>query len=1053
MASSVINPFAQALPQEIALPQALPDFSQIQNIAMRANSIFEQNLGQVKNDYSAVLNAPVTGDAMQEKKAQYINNFRQGLKKVASSDLSMPQNVLQAENLLQPFWSDQDMLINMDGTKSAHSNIKTIQNGLLSKEDKERDMYNPIQVQDQQDYLQELADAGTDHDKLMRLQKRTIAPFTNLTKLFNDRAKDQKLEIKYTEGTNSPYLVSTVNGKQTIPNFETWARGQLGPEQEGMFQTIGRVGAKHARRKILEETPGIPESEVNKHIAEYTYDKLDKGYQHKIADYTTNISDIDKQLVEIEDRSPMVNGQKQPTENDMPLWLQLRRTKQDYEGFMKSTNDQYITFRANKTKTLEGISADPQDAFAQIEKDNRVSNWATGAAANMSVDIKKNDAYFTAMTEARELRSQIWKEHKESADIDIERSKLGLEGEKLGEKAASEHVIRDKNGNWIYDPAWAGVGTDGKGMPVNVAVGTVNADNTDPLHVPNPLERYTAALDNNIKDAHNALFGIGGAAGTLVDTPVTIDGKSDKISIQDVDLSNQALQKKFANPSYIPNTQEAISLRKIGIVLGAKDFTDPLSMKQALETKLGQVQMNKDGTPNLQSLFLANQITNAENALQDNVALVNQKNDAVKSNILAHPAKNKNLIINRNGRPDIVTKDDIAKDFPTVTAYDASTGQNVTITPAQFAEAHINGTYKPNIDEGFLLNGKQYKTVAFTGPRGSYDPAQHDRWYKSKHALWQEANNSLFNTYIYQPDNRLPFAGGIPPDGVINKYGTSEDFANRYKAAQNEVISSLPTTSTGLRGFQLGYNRNNPAQLPTMKAITSDLAVPSNTLLFKTPDGTLINDDKDIAMFRLMFNEGDKYVNSVKQKPYAGTSGGPAIQVDFSPRDMTEGQNAPGYVDLIKKYPSVIVDAAPDTKSQLIRNVITRPSSTQYGDMMTGTKYGSNTVMKAHNFDCEIHGTGEKDANGHYKTFAISGTYGYLNPVTGKVEKRAIRDANGQIVQGSFDNTMPYQVMEKMNEEFQNKMMENIANYNQYKAKDHKTVPYNVLEQQFQNQK
>ena len=113
------TPYAQITDSSQSLQPALNnvDYSFLQQGLAKRSLDFEQGLSQIKNDYSSILNAPLTSTENVEQRKQYIGQIQEGLKKVATTDVSLPQNVTQAENLYAPFWKDSDILIDQAATK------------------------------------------------------------------------------------------------------------------------------------------------------------------------------------------------------------------------------------------------------------------------------------------------------------------------------------------------------------------------------------------------------------------------------------------------------------------------------------------------------------------------------------------------------------------------------------------------------------------------------------------------------------------------------------------------------------------------------------------------------------------------------------------------------------------------------------------------------------------------------------------------------------------------------------------------------------------------
>lgn len=1001
--------------QSLQSPVMSPDLSQVQSIAMRANSLFEQNLGQVKNDYSAVLNAPVTGQAMQERKQQYVNNFRSGLSKLATYDISMPQNVLQAENLLQPFWSDQDMLTNIDGTKNATSNIQKVQQGLLSKDPKERDMYSNYQIMDQQDYLQELGDAGTDHDKIAKVQRRPITPFYNINSLATEWAGKDGLKVSYTTGTGTPYLVSTAGGLQTVPNYKTWLRGHIDaePNMAGMFQTIGRVIANRVKERLQEHDPNLTGQALNDAIANHTYDQMDKSYQGSITNYNTSVMSLDKQIDDLKKRGTTdKNGKWKPVDQEQGTqYMQLLQLKKDQQTFLDKENNDYTAFKSKKDATIQTYADDPTDAFARQEKDHIVNDWAESMASMTEQDIKENTAYTAAQKinyDYNALRVTSAHNRAEEGHWNTEEAgKMMRAGWEIG-----------RDGQWTYTGVGqddgTGTGKGGVSLAKSAASGTPQADNVDLLHTPATYDTYVKnTITDPIRDANSSLLGVTGLAGTLEGTPIVVDNKSDILNTRDIDIAHDAIQAKFDDPTYVYTPQQLQAVKKLAAAVDMDptkvDITNPNAIRSALEAKMGKEERDKNGVPTLQSVERASLMTNAQNKIEEALAAHKNMDMIVNHQILSHPDENKHILVNGH----IVTSQDL---IPAVH------NLGLPIPDRELADAYLHGQVIPS-----------------TASNGSTVLSVNGKSYAIPYPFDQFSRNSPHDTY-----NQL-----------VGRFGTSGQLAQNLTDAKNKVIQQIPENQliTGMRGYAATYNADIPVQKPFLIQGAIALSNPANHLLMHNVDG-----DKPVGQLEkeevnkvAELLKDPKNVQEFKPMPYAGTNGGPAVRVSFKGEKVGEGKGKPGDIEPV--HPPVIIDIDPKTKDKVLQYNQQYAGQTEYGDMVAGKVYEGNSIQQAHGFKPQITPVG-RDEGGAYTSVSISGTFPYLNPSTGKVEIKNLKDAliqRGGTNLYSFNNQTPRAIIDETNKEFINIMKQNEVNYNTYRnnARANNLPSFTDIEKQF----
>jgi len=978
---------------------------------------YQQGLSEVSAGYSAIVNAPVTGEGMKQVQQEYARTAQEGLKKLATTDLSLPKNVVQAESLYAPFWQDQGLLINTGLTKFGNNNIQRVQSGLFSKDEETRSMYDPIQVQDQQGMLEELAAAGTDINRIKAVEQRQLVPFRNIKNDLNEKAAAQKLEIKW-DHPEGPYIVSTVNGSSSVPSFKTWAKANVGSEYAPQLNVVGRVAYDNAKRRVRAENPGIPDNEINSHIAENAIREQTGLYINLMAENTTSTARLQKKIEDVLDRGVMVNGKKVPTPNDQELYSQLTQQLASFTQYGKDVQREYSDFATGAQKEYNAIVANPAQAFARMEKDNIINNFAAGMSANESRTIKENTAFAHQVTEQRlsnDLAFQIQKE--KAAEVQWQ-NEYNLKVHNQGFLEAKEGVK--------FDPATGGFtgGSSFSGNPVDaVNSGTVDVDATAFKHETNPYERYNQGLNNMLNGAINDMFSVDGAAQVLINTPITVDGVATTLSVADIDIANGAILKKANSAQYVYSPQEETAVKRMGAAIGAKEY-DPVSMEAALSDRLGREEMDKDGIPNIQSARVAQKVARANDALEQRKAMKEQVDAAVKTHVLGDPVKfDKVIDTDINGQPTIVTPQTMGKKMPEITIRTPDGGTKV-LSGEEVARMRMAGTEVNKIPGIVLVNGQ---------------PIQHSL-----------SKNGQSYSYYVGKDGSLNSFDDLPKY-LSNKYGTPKEFATLYTEAQNNVMTSIPeyNATSGIRGMQIGYNDNNVEQRPVINSLTNALSVPSN-ISGMYVGGELLKDAKNTQVLQDMLKTGNKYIQATEYELFGSPDGGPAIKITFKPEKETD-KTAVGDTKItdITSKGSIVVAIDKNTRNPLLQSLMNAGGNTMYSDMVTtGKKYQSDNIQEAHNFHYEIQPT-NKDASGKYTQATIILSTKVINPETGQLETRyPFQDSRYQTKFPSIDfsKQTPYQIRSMIDQYYQDYLQTNIANYKQYQKVTQNKVNYHTLE-------
>lgn len=1066
MASPYTNSSNAVSDVGITSPIGSPDFSFLSSQLYRSNSQYEAGEKEVVAGYSSVLSQPTLGDEAAQRKQQYIEQVQQGLKKVAPTDLSLPQNVQQAENLYAPFWEDKSLLQNTSSAKEYQNNVQKIQSGLFSTDDKQRALYDPIQLQDQEGYRIDVEEAGLDPQKQKMVQKRPVTPFRNFRDALNEAAGKDGFDIKWDElADGGKNILRYTNGARSTKDFATWAASVLsGPDWSSQFQTIGRVAVDHMKQQIKHDNPNITPDQMNSEIAKYTVGKLQQNYADNLASTQLDIANTQKQIDIIKNRG--VKGK--PTAADMPLFNLLTQQMQQTQGvFTQQKQEQDNFINGDRDKKLRDITSNPQDYFAQIEKTNTISNYAVGAAARKDGrEILNNEAYAQAATNQR-----MWAELRErttnnAGELAVKRGQLQINAE---EQARLNAVAG-------YDPHTntmkPGYGPGGAGTVPDVRTGTPAKDIVNMKTIDNPYDKYQADQQKNLTTAHDLLWGSDNAAKLLIGKPVNIDRggvkSTENVTATDIDVTNRALLNKKADPNYKYTPKELEGLAKVGAAIGAgpHQYTDPATMEAKLEQSLGKEELDKNGVPTTDSRIASRKVTEAKQISEKASSMNKQVKSNVNSILLNTDRADPNSpLVQHQKNPDgsitrrLTTAADIAPTLPALEVKN-SKGEIVKLSPEDLAKGlYMDGSIKMNdgltyhptglftSGADLYINGEEYVVNKVTPPAGTVVANVGPHGVEHIPAQPIQLQDYGFYHVGTEPNNRRDVHGAMMAFVNNNKYGDPEKFHNTIQNAQHAAVDNLTGYQSDLleRGVSQTYNMLNKVQQATVNKLTSDLADPSNRQA--TIPG--ITGEQLPVLSQMLREGGDGYVQSAIYRPYGGPGGTPAMEVTFSTNDK-KAPNAPVTtgIDAIVQMGSVMIPLKDDASSKDIQQLMHSAGNTSYSDMYTGTKYSSNDIQKAHNYNYQLEPTGL--VNGRYTQVHVTCTGKQIDPRTGKLEDylpfRQYRD-DGKGIDIDLSKQTPYQIKKEIDDFFDSYLSTNINNYNAY-AKSHNNANFQQLEHQ-----
>jgi hypothetical protein len=1030
---------------------------------MRANMQYEQGLSQIKNTYNSLFNQPVTGEEATMRQHEYARKAQEQMKDISAADVSDPKNQQIANQIMAPFYEDKGLVSNIAYTREIGQNVQKIQSGLFSKDEKERAMYDPVQLQDQEGYRQELAEAGVNTDKLARLNRRPVTPFHDIRTYLNDAAGKQGLNINWDQvSPDGQYIITTTNGQRALGDFKTFARTVLSdPALQGQFQTYGRVARDNAKRHVLQTNPNIAPADLNKQIADYTINEMDRTYKNNLSDYAVQSIGLQMQLDDIKAKATVIgkDGKPRLTEAAYAVYQQIQDYKNTIDESAKKLGTEYGMFTMNKDSKYDAIAADPTDYFAKLQRDNIVDNFAAEKASQEGRTIKTNQAYFDAWNARRADMDLSFRERQEVArenefKIAHKYDKANMEVQGLA------HGFRwnEQKGEWEQIPGWvSGKGGVGGGVP-NAQLGTVNVDAQGFLHVPDQMEAYKGSIASTVTQAHNILWSpTDGMAASIVDTPINVDGTTSKLTIADLDLTKDALAKRGADSHYKYTPGELNALKRTGIAIGCTDFQDPQKMVEALESKVSTAEKNQDGTPTTQSQNLANKKAQADQLLQSANAKRKELDNLVSTNILSDPKGNADLLSDDKSR--LVNREDMQGIYNKLGIGSIKFKDGTVITGQQLADAYYSGQF--DYSRSFLtednlkyitINGRKLKMSDFLMADGEKNP---DGTVKNfdivEKGYFQAQHKPVVGVYDLVDDYMNKYRKQME-----DRYGESSDFAEKRRRIGNSVVKQVQgfNETSGQRGVNIGFNSDaHPEQLNTKNYVAEQLSIPGN----RNADGvtyndggtqTAITDTKSLAALDAILKAGDQYILSTEFQTFGGRDGKPVVEITFRPEMKSNDKTVVNGVPLADwaNKGSIKIEIDPNTKDPVLQNLLQTSSVGMYADMRTSRDqmYGSNSVQKAHGFDASV--APSNFVNGKATQFSIVGTAKLLDPNTGNLVPVKITKTDntgqptGELFTGEFSKMTPSQIMTLINEQYNKFYYTNLNNYRIYKTK-HSDAP------------
>lgn len=743
----------------IETPFYQPDYTFLQQQQGKANQQYEAGLQQVKSDYSSIVNQQVSDGANIQKKGEYLKKAQESLKRIAPMDLSLPQNVSQAESAFAPFWEDTMLLQDAYWTRKAQNQI---QKGYAARDSKDEDIrktFDPRSVELIQYQVNRLRNANRNPDEYKDIEIDDWMPFTNITNVLSDHKVADKMEVVMDIPTDDGRIVKVTNGPGSISNYKTYADGILGTQFNEQYNRLGKLSKEREISQFLQVNPGATRQDAIKAIATPIYESAKQQYAGRLQDFNHTISTKKAELEAVNKQVTRQGGKADPTQlaSIQKLNIEIGAYSNRYSQMQKDYKD-------FETDGLNIASMHPESVIAQQYRNQDIDKWSMSMAADESREVRKDDAFwdkqqlqyhYTVLGETN--RHNRVEEQLGAGRLGIESQKLQLDAQKL----QLEH------------PELFGTITGG-------ARYTGNATNQE--FAMDPVQAANAQKQAIHDEIYSTIYNPSGVAQVLNTIPTNLVSSQETLAY--TDFMNRWFQGGIKvekgtdgiNRWIGMSPEEKVAYEKTTKFLANETgmrISNPQEANKALllYTKKQIDKQTANGAADSKQIAGLN---NMYTGVKDRITIID-KDDAERAaalqNTIRSNPKEYNKVIN-NGK--IADEQDI---LPYVSGLQLKDKNGRILDPKVLAAAYVQGLVKEVSSSGqptFNINGEQYTTP-------------------------------------YQFDQFSPEPSQVAYTNLTERFGRSDEFA----AKKNKLLTSIvPSTSL--------YNDKNNIMGPRFAYDTKD---------------------------------------------------------------------------------------------------------------------------------------------------------------------------------------------------------------------------------------
>ena len=567
------------------------DFSFLKYVVDKKTGQYEQGLKSVSAAYNN-LKKDLTDPVNAQRRDQYLKNAEGQLKKVAATDLSLQENVNNANSIFQPMATDKAFLMDSYYTAANKKELAEMDSWRNSDDMETRKKFNPLIYNWLQSDLDSIKN-GKGDIKNYKVQGRKAFAYVDAQDLINKAVKDSGFTVSQ-DIDGQTYIYNVEGGATFKQNYKTFAEQVLksNPVYMQQNQILGEATyeniVKQGKEKGLNDqqaiTNYIDENYTNLRNSKSNYikgiaDELEKQ-KKDIAAETNNITDPNSEegqakLAELAQRRKMYD-------NDLKTHDLLKKDFEDQFG-----SDDKIS-EEKKAAYMKNFLANPKGFFSENYMNDDVNTFSNIKSQSVKTTIKPNTAYFntlSAVNDSQRTMNAIQNtEVKEKHEDWLEAGKpKTLTGRGTGDTGFETTTTLNADGT---------VSTSKK--PKKPELVYAGASATDITKTMSTISTIRGTMNTNVASSISnlALAPNGGALGILN----TMGVKRENIqSVREYFVKQQEQAIKDPSHPYKPSNEEAKALQDVysSLFAFAKQSGDQETLKK-LRAEYGKDVRNID---------------------------------------------------------------------------------------------------------------------------------------------------------------------------------------------------------------------------------------------------------------------------------------------------------------------------------------------------------------------------------------------------------------------------------------------------------------------------
>ena len=383
-----------------------PNFPYMINALQKAQAKYDANYNEIANSYNKVANSLLLVPENNEYRNQFLEDVKEQLKQLSSKDLSLRQNVDEAERLFAPLWEDEDLLADYKISKQYESEVA--QYSRLKNSDKKEDRDRAwdeglayVQLTKKELSLAKRGDGS--------IQKVKVRPFiSNID--FNGEITKELKNLGYADGliqsfTTPGYIHKLTNGQGTSELYENVINSIIKnrPDLNDFFKVKGVVQYESSVLNTMSENPTLSRKEAELEAKKKYANTNISAYNEKIKIYNSQIKGDDKYEGLEKELNTIKESLFNPEKGKIALGI-LTTDSKEYKDYvekeklyndLKSEINDYNSKIAN-LKSDDYYNTDGEDYFTELFKDRFIEENAKVRGAAFKQEITSDASHIAS---------------------------------------------------------------------------------------------------------------------------------------------------------------------------------------------------------------------------------------------------------------------------------------------------------------------------------------------------------------------------------------------------------------------------------------------------------------------------------------------------------------------------------------------------------------------------------------------------------------------------------------------------------------------------------